>query len=107
MNRFRTVVITGAGTGIGRALAVGFASEDCIVIGLGLRPRCSKETKSLCKNGRYSYKIIDVLDNIAVSAIFAQITFEIGRSMCLSAMRRSILASISLIIHRMNGRARS
>jgi NAD(P)-dependent dehydrogenase (short-subunit alcohol dehydrogenase family) len=78
MNRFRTVVITGDGTGIGRALAVGFTSEDCIVIGLGRTASMLEETKSLCKNGRYSYKIIDVLDNIAVSAIFAQITFEIG-----------------------------
>jgi 2-hydroxycyclohexanecarboxyl-CoA dehydrogenase len=78
MNDFRTVVVTGAGTGIGRALAVGFASDNYVVVGLGRTASTLEETRQLCKKNLFSFKIVDVADDTAVTATLAQITSETG-----------------------------
>ena len=78
MSQFRTVVVTGAGTGIGRALCVGFTSDDYVVVGLGRTARTLEETKKACKNDLFSYMAVDVSDNTAVTAALAQISAEVG-----------------------------
>jgi short-subunit dehydrogenase involved in D-alanine esterification of teichoic acids len=47
VNEFRTVIITEAGTGTGRALAIGFTADGYFVIGLGRTASTLDETKQL------------------------------------------------------------
>ncbi|MDN3275941.1 SDR family NAD(P)-dependent oxidoreductase [Frankia sp. RB7] len=78
MKQFRTVVVTGAGTGIGRALCVGFTFDDYVVVGLGRTAATLEETKEVCKNELFSYLVADVADSTAVAAALAQIAAELG-----------------------------
>jgi len=73
-----TVVITGAGTGIGRALAAGFTSDGYVVFGLGRTKSTLEETSELCKKTLFSYKIVDVADEAAVTTALTQIAAEAG-----------------------------
>ena len=72
------VVITGAGTGIGRALAIGFTSDGCRVIGFGRTAATLEETQRLCSKELFSYKVADVSDDAAASAALAQVAAETG-----------------------------
>jgi NAD(P)-dependent dehydrogenase (short-subunit alcohol dehydrogenase family) len=78
MSRLQTVVVTGAGTGIGRALCVGFTFDGHIVVGLGRNASTLEETKRACKKELFSYLTVDVSDNTAVTATLAQVAAEIG-----------------------------
>ncbi|MGA2411079.1 MAG: SDR family oxidoreductase [Candidatus Binataceae bacterium] len=78
MSQLHTVVITGAGSGIGRALAAGFTSDGYVVAGLGRTASALEETMRLCKDNLFSYKVADVSDNAAVTAALAQIALEVG-----------------------------
>jgi NAD(P)-dependent dehydrogenase (short-subunit alcohol dehydrogenase family) len=64
--RVKTVVVTGAGAGIGRALAVGFAGDGCRVVGIGRTRAALEETGALCQ-GQFSYLLADVADAEAVA----------------------------------------
>jgi NAD(P)-dependent dehydrogenase (short-subunit alcohol dehydrogenase family) len=78
MSQFRTVVVTGAGTGIGRALCVGFTHDGYVVVGLGRTGSTLEETKKACKKELFSYLTIDVSDSTAVTAALTRIAKEIG-----------------------------
>jgi len=78
MNQFRRVVVTGAGTGIGRALCAGFTFDDYVVVGLGRTLSTLEETKTVCKNGLFSYFAVDVSDSEAVTATLTRIAAEVG-----------------------------
>ncbi|MGH8223761.1 MAG: SDR family NAD(P)-dependent oxidoreductase, partial [Woeseiaceae bacterium] len=47
----KTVIVTGAGSGIGRALAAGFSSEGASVVGIGRTRADLEQTARLCEPG--------------------------------------------------------
>lgn len=75
----KIVVITGAGSGLGRALSSGFVQQDAIVIGLGSRESTLKETASLIGNGRFSWHTADVANAVEVTNVFQEIIEKFGR----------------------------
>jgi NAD(P)-dependent dehydrogenase (short-subunit alcohol dehydrogenase family) len=66
----RTVVVTGAGSGIGRAIAVGFCSDGASVVGIGRREESLEETRSLCGQGRMHFIVGDVSRQQDVRQLF-------------------------------------
>jgi NAD(P)-dependent dehydrogenase (short-subunit alcohol dehydrogenase family) len=56
----KIIVLTGAGTGIGRALAVGFCRDGARVIGVGRTEESLAQTAKLCQNERMSIFVGDV-----------------------------------------------
>jgi 2-hydroxycyclohexanecarboxyl-CoA dehydrogenase len=78
MPGFKNVVITGAGTGIGRALSLGFVSDGCRVVGLGRTSSSLQETQGLCRNKNFTFKVVDVAKDELVDAVFSEINSEIG-----------------------------
>lgn len=63
----RTIVITGAGSGLGRALAIGFAGEGVTVFGAGRGADALAQTGALCGAGRFVGTSLDVGDAQAVT----------------------------------------
>jgi NAD(P)-dependent dehydrogenase (short-subunit alcohol dehydrogenase family) len=51
----KNVVVTGAGRGIGRAIAERFAREDAAVMAIGRTREPIEETAELCGNGAWAY----------------------------------------------------
>jgi NAD(P)-dependent dehydrogenase (short-subunit alcohol dehydrogenase family) len=78
MKQFRTVVVTGAGTGIGRALCVGFTFDDYVVVGLGRTASALEETRAACKDQLFSYLQVDVTNSTAVAEALAQVVRHNG-----------------------------
>lgn len=74
----RNVVVTGAGSGIGRALCIGFSSDGHRVIGVGRRGDSLESTAKLCADGNFFWRALDVADADAVAAGFAAIEQEHG-----------------------------
>ena len=56
----RTIVITGASKGMGRALAVGFANDGYTVFGAARDARALDQTAELCSQGRFHGRALDV-----------------------------------------------
>ncbi|WP_136442050.1 SDR family oxidoreductase [Pacificoceanicola onchidii] len=65
-------IVTGAGTGLGRALAVELTQRGFTVIGTGRRTETLEETKRLCEKGRFHSEPLDVSDARAVAGCFAE-----------------------------------
>jgi len=63
----KTVIVTGAGLGIGRATAVGFAADGANVLGIGRTRADLVETRRLCPAGSMDFVVGDVSrpENIA------------------------------------------
>jgi NAD(P)-dependent dehydrogenase (short-subunit alcohol dehydrogenase family) len=74
----RTVVVTGAGAGIGRALAQGFTQDGWRVAGVGRAEANLKETGALCPQGAFVPFVVDVADNAAVAEAMAEIERRMG-----------------------------
>lgn len=72
------VVVTGAGSGLGRALAIEFTERNIIVVGLGRRRDALDETARLTKDGLFVGKTADIGDPRSVAMIFDQIHEEFG-----------------------------
>jgi len=66
-------VITGAGSGLGRALAVEMAAQGVRVVGFGRRMDALQGTAELIETGRFTAMPVDVADANAVAAAFAKI----------------------------------
>jgi len=75
----KTIIVTGAGSGLGRALAVGFVRSGATVVGLGSRESPLLETESLIGSRRFSWHAVDVSDAAHVTSIVNLVAEKFGR----------------------------
>jgi NAD(P)-dependent dehydrogenase (short-subunit alcohol dehydrogenase family) len=68
----RCVVVTGAGSGIGRALAVGFSRDGADVVGIGRTREDLEWTAELCEGRRMHYLVGDVSREADVERLFGE-----------------------------------
>ncbi|PIE14306.1 MAG: oxidoreductase [Rhodobacterales bacterium] len=66
-------VVTGAGSGLGRALAMELAANGLSVVGFSRREAALQETADLIGQGRFTPMVVDVADGAAVRAAFEKI----------------------------------
>lgn len=74
----QTVVVTGAGSGVGRHLAIGFCADGASVVGLGRTQQTLEETASQCE-GRMRFVVGDVSAVADVDALFLEATRDGGQ----------------------------
>lgn len=72
----KTVLITGAGSGLGRALAREFADRNIKIIGTGRREKHLQETKAAIAPGMFTYFVSDVADAKATQEIFNKLSAD-------------------------------
>jgi NAD(P)-dependent dehydrogenase (short-subunit alcohol dehydrogenase family) len=72
-------LVTGGGSGVGRAVALAMASEEWTVIVAGRRADALAETVKLADTGTIVAKAVDVTDAKAVDALFDAVIAEHGR----------------------------
>ena len=73
----QTVLITGAGAGIGRALAIGFVKSGAHLVALGRSAAGLEETRQLCTGpGTFESHVVDVRDGTALERIFRSVVNE-------------------------------
>jgi NAD(P)-dependent dehydrogenase (short-subunit alcohol dehydrogenase family) len=75
----KIAVVTGAGSGIGRAVAVALADEDYTVVLAGRRPESLAETAAEVPAGRTLSVPTDVADPESVRALFTRTEEAFGR----------------------------
>ena len=75
----RVVVITGAGSGIGRALAAGFCRDGAMVVGFGRKSADLAATATEYGQGRMSWVAGDVGRRVDVDRLFADAIQRHGR----------------------------
>ncbi len=75
----RVAVVTGAGSGVGRASALALLNGGYAVALAGRRAEPLAETAGMAKSGRALTVPTDVRDPDAVAALFARIKQELGR----------------------------
>lgn len=66
----KTVLITGAASGIGRALTIAFANENAIVIATDKNEEGLAETLALAKSDKTKSFILDVADKAAITSFY-------------------------------------
>lgn len=71
-------VITGAGSGLGRAMAIEMTKRGVTVVGLGRRKAQLSATADLISSGRFIPYDVDVADFGAVAAVFRKIETDVG-----------------------------
>jgi NAD(P)-dependent dehydrogenase (short-subunit alcohol dehydrogenase family) len=79
--REKVAIVTGAGTGIGRAAAVALLREGYAVALAGRRKEALEETAGMAKGGKGRSLVVatDVGDSRSVKALFAQVKEAFGR----------------------------
>ena len=75
----KTVVLTGAGSGVGRGYAVGFCADGARVLGMGRTQADLEETARQCAGGRMTFIVGDVSKPEDVARLFAHAQAELGR----------------------------
>lgn len=75
----KSVVVTGAGSGIGRALAAGFCSDGAVVMGFGRTSKDLEETARQCDSGRMQYVVGDVARPLDVERLFSEASRLYGK----------------------------
>lgn len=75
----KIIVITGAGSGLGRALSAGLSQRGATVIGLGSHDFSLSETESLIGNNHFSWHAVDVSQAAAVTNVMQKIVEQFGR----------------------------
>lgn len=68
----KTIVVTGAGSGLGRAFAVGFCADGGTVVGISRTAADLEETARLCVKGRMHCVVGDVGQERDVARLFAE-----------------------------------
>ncbi len=71
--RDNVIVITGAGSGLGRALAIGLVERGAIVIGLGRHEASLSETAAATGAGGFTTHVVDVSDPAAVATVVGHV----------------------------------
>ncbi len=76
----RTVLVTGGGTGIGRAVALAFAAENATVVVSGRKRESLAETVRLVTDGggRAAAVTADVTDSVQVARLVADVVARFG-----------------------------
>jgi NAD(P)-dependent dehydrogenase (short-subunit alcohol dehydrogenase family) len=75
----KTVVVTGAGSGVGRAIAIGFCSEGANVMGIGRTRADLEETARLCGPDRMHFVVGDVARPDDVARLFSEAVKRHGK----------------------------
>ena len=70
-------MVTGAGQGMGRAIAQRFADEGAIVVAVDLNEEAAKQTLE-GKSGKHLARSVNVGDSAAIDALFAEIKQNLG-----------------------------
>ncbi|MCH2094771.1 MAG: SDR family oxidoreductase [Rhodobacteraceae bacterium] len=78
LSQTKVAVVTGAGSGLGRALAVGLTGQGMTVVGFGRRLAELEVTQTLCADSRFMPMAVNVEDVDAVDQAFAHIETAIG-----------------------------
>jgi NAD(P)-dependent dehydrogenase (short-subunit alcohol dehydrogenase family) len=68
----KIVVVTGAGSGIGRAFAAGFCADGASVMGIGRTRQDLEETARLCDVGRMRFVVGDIARTDDVERLFTE-----------------------------------
>ena len=68
----KTVVVTGAGSGIGRAIALGFCSDGASVVGIGRTREDLEETSRLANSKKMHFVVGDVCRPDDVKRLFSE-----------------------------------
>lgn len=68
----KTIVVTGAGSGIGRAFAIGFCADGGTVVGISRSEADLKETARLCPGARMHYVVGDIGREQDVRLLFSE-----------------------------------
>jgi NAD(P)-dependent dehydrogenase (short-subunit alcohol dehydrogenase family) len=78
----RIAVVTGAGSGIGRAIALGYAGEGASVVVLDIDEKAAAETEGMLRerHARASSIVLDVTDRQACRAVAARVAGDIGQA---------------------------
>jgi NAD(P)-dependent dehydrogenase (short-subunit alcohol dehydrogenase family) len=75
----QTVILTGAGAGIGRALTIGFSGRGAHVVAVSRTAPGLQETKRLCTGpGTVEIHTLDVTDSVALEQLFGRVVNERG-----------------------------
>jgi NAD(P)-dependent dehydrogenase (short-subunit alcohol dehydrogenase family) len=77
----KTAIITGAGSGLGRAMALAMADAGCDIVGAARRPAPLEESRALveAKGRRFLVVPTDVTDSAHVNAMVERAIAEFGR----------------------------
>ena len=77
----KTAIITGAGSNLGREMALAMADAGADIVGAGRRPEPLDETGEMirAKGRRYLARSTDVTDSSDVGALMAEAIAEFGR----------------------------
>src|SRR5262245_30278013 len=78
----KTVVVTGAAHGFGRALCVAFAERGARIWGCDLLGDELAETAALCKaaGGQAEMRVVDLRDRDAITRFTAEVLAQSGRA---------------------------
>lgn len=68
-----TALVTGAGAGLGRALAIELCQRGIRVVGFGRRGALLSETATMATSGRFRPMCVDVSDHKAVASAFSEL----------------------------------
>ena len=95
----KTAVITGAGSGIGRALARAFAAEGCRLALVDLDPAGLEETRRLLPGVPVSVHVADVADRARMAALPAEIEAQHGANFALRTKLNGDKATMTLRVN--------